>query len=307
MIGHASIYSQAQLAALLLDLYPSHSAWGLSKLRTEYSGSAIRIRRSSDNAETDIGFNEVDLDTAAISSFVGSNSAFVTTIYDQVGSKNFTQATEGNQPRIVNAGTLETDNGKPAIRFVANLHFMDVPSSTALFNFLHDGTKHFISVVCKAGLVADPNVFYIIFSTNTGVTSTIGTLFGYDDRAAVSRNNAINHNLTNGATTSISSIVNNVWTPNEQKLISLRGDPSNATAANRSLVNINSGSDNGNNSLTNAVSASNASNDLRLGRLSGSTTFPLNGTLQQLVFWDSDQSANRAAIEDLINDYYGIF
>jgi hypothetical protein len=28
---------------------------------------------------------------------------------------------------------------------------------------------------------------------------------------------------------------------------------------------------------------------------------------QEFIYWDSEQSANRANIETLINDYYGIF
>jgi hypothetical protein len=90
-------------------------AYSTRKLRSAYAGSAIRIRRSSDNAEQDIGFVGEDLDTAAITTFVGANSAFVVTWYDQSGvGINPTQATVANQPRIVNAGTLDVKNTKPA-------------------------------------------------------------------------------------------------------------------------------------------------------------------------------------------------
>jgi hypothetical protein len=111
------VYVKSAPANLLLDDYPNAAvAFGLFKLRTAYAGSAIRIRRSNDNAEQDIGFSGTDLDTSAISSFVGSNSAFVTTFYDQSGNgQNWTQSTAGSQPRIVNAGTLETFFGKPTM------------------------------------------------------------------------------------------------------------------------------------------------------------------------------------------------
>lgn len=67
---------------------------------------AIRVRRSSDNAEQDIGFVGDALDTAALSAFVGANSAFVRTFYDQTSTGiNMVQATASAQPRIVNAGT----------------------------------------------------------------------------------------------------------------------------------------------------------------------------------------------------------
>jgi hypothetical protein len=70
---------------------------------------AIRIRRSSDNTEQDIGFSGSSLDTAAITSFVGSNSAYITKFYDQTGHGfDAVQATAANQPRIVNAGTIDS-------------------------------------------------------------------------------------------------------------------------------------------------------------------------------------------------------
>lgn len=59
---------------LLLDLYPNAAvAYSLRKLRTAYTGSTIRVRRSSDNAEQDIAFVGNDLDTQTMLDFVGYN------------------------------------------------------------------------------------------------------------------------------------------------------------------------------------------------------------------------------------------
>ncbi len=50
--------------SLLLDTYTGASvAYSLRQLRTAYTGAAIRVRRSSDNAEQDINFVGGDLDT----------------------------------------------------------------------------------------------------------------------------------------------------------------------------------------------------------------------------------------------------
>lgn len=69
---------------------------------------AIRVRRSSDNAEQDIGFTGNALDTASLASFVGANSAYVTKFYDQTANaQHAEQATSASQPRIVNAGTYQ--------------------------------------------------------------------------------------------------------------------------------------------------------------------------------------------------------
>ena len=96
-----------------------HRAISLRRLRSAYTGSAIRVRRSSDNTEQNISFtSDGDLDTAALITFAGSGSAFVTTWYDQSGNaRDLTQATTAKQPRIVNTGTVDTLNSKPCVVF----------------------------------------------------------------------------------------------------------------------------------------------------------------------------------------------
>lgn len=60
---------------LPLDSLNSAVAYSVRKLRTAYSGSTIKVRRSSDNAEQDIGFtSDGDLDTTALQDFVGSQN-----------------------------------------------------------------------------------------------------------------------------------------------------------------------------------------------------------------------------------------
>jgi hypothetical protein len=106
---------------LLLDAYTGATvAYSVRKLREAYSGSAIRVRRSSDNTEQNIGFVNNELDTASLLSFVGANDGFVTTWFDQSGNaSNLIQTTAANQPRIVSSGTIEVNaNGKPAVRFI---------------------------------------------------------------------------------------------------------------------------------------------------------------------------------------------
>lgn len=60
---------------LLLDAYPNAAgAYSTRKLRTAYSGSAVRVRRDSDNTEQDIGFTGNNLNIAALTSFIGSEN-----------------------------------------------------------------------------------------------------------------------------------------------------------------------------------------------------------------------------------------
>ena len=91
--------------------------WGLVKLDKDYAGSAIRVERSSDSTQTDIGFNsDGSLDTASLLSFVGSGDAYVITMYEQFGSSY--DMTMNNDPLIVDDGVLQTHtDGSPAISF----------------------------------------------------------------------------------------------------------------------------------------------------------------------------------------------
>ena len=110
-------------ARLLLDTLASafKGAYSSRKLRAGYAGAGLRVRRSSDSAEQDIGFSGLWLDTTALTSFVGSGSGYVSKWYDQSGNGNdLAMATTANQPRIVNAGTVDNfgdTNSRPCLYF----------------------------------------------------------------------------------------------------------------------------------------------------------------------------------------------
>ena len=80
-IGWGSIYDKSNAGETLLkaesfflDTFTGASL-GLSlvRLRKEYTGFCIKVRRSSDNAEQDIGFSNDVLDTASLLSFVNTD------------------------------------------------------------------------------------------------------------------------------------------------------------------------------------------------------------------------------------------
>lgn len=105
---------------LLLDLFPG-AILALSssrRLRSAYSGSCIRVRRLSDNAEQDIGFLGDQLDTAALTTFCSATEGRVVTWYDQSGSgANAVQATWSRAPTIYLSGAVQTINSTPALYF----------------------------------------------------------------------------------------------------------------------------------------------------------------------------------------------
>jgi uncharacterized protein YjdB len=96
--------------------------YSLRKLLGSYSGNAVRVRRSSDNSETNIGFTATgDFDEAALKTFAGSGNAFVTIWYDQSGSaKNMVQTSTGQQPQILFSGSLKYINSRPTLDFKDN-------------------------------------------------------------------------------------------------------------------------------------------------------------------------------------------
>jgi hypothetical protein len=93
------------------------ASFSLRRLSSGYTGSAIQVRRSSDNTLQDIGFTAAgDLDTTALKTFVGSGNGFVSIWYDQSGQKmDKTQPSVALQPLIVNMGTVYRQGGKPVI------------------------------------------------------------------------------------------------------------------------------------------------------------------------------------------------
>ena len=106
-------------APLLLDTLAAAPLLAVSarRLRAAYAGPAMRVRRSADNTEQDIGFTAAgDLDTAALLAFCGTGSGFVSRWHCQAaGGPDLVQATASRQPRIVASGALlRFGAGRPA-------------------------------------------------------------------------------------------------------------------------------------------------------------------------------------------------
>jgi Alpha-L-arabinofuranosidase B, catalytic len=105
------------------------AGYSLRRLRTAYTGSCVRVRRSSDNTELNIGFTDNVINSQALLTFVGSGNGFVQTWYDQSGNGfNVTQNVQAQQLKLVSNGVISTCNGLPAIiatntTFIGNITF----------------------------------------------------------------------------------------------------------------------------------------------------------------------------------------
>ncbi|QXD16164.1 hypothetical protein GQ464_004215 [Rhodocaloribacter litoris] len=114
--------SPAAAQSYLLDDYPdAYAAYSLRKLSSSYDGPVIRVRRSSDNAEQDIGFGADGLiDEAALLAFVGAGDGYVVKWYDQSGNgAHVSQSDPGAQPIVVENGVMiKSDTDDPTILFL---------------------------------------------------------------------------------------------------------------------------------------------------------------------------------------------
>lgn len=87
---------------ILDDIYANMLYFSTAKLSSDDTIS-IRIRRSSDNAEKDIGFIGKDLDVQTLLDFVGSGNGYIVSTYSQDTVSSF-QGIINEQPLIVENG-----------------------------------------------------------------------------------------------------------------------------------------------------------------------------------------------------------
>ena len=268
----------------VLDTYPSAlEAYSLRLLRTAYAGNAIRVRRSSDNTEQNIGFVNGYLDTASLLSFVGAGNGFITTWYDQSGNaRNMTQTTAGNQPRIVTSGSLLTSNGKATISFGTNDDWW--LDANAL------SSQATISLFATWTITDGPS--------NGGVYGPSATAgIGLELIQSTTKPTTLRINGTERATGATTA--GRLWTSATQTVTSILGNSTSVAAyKNDASVTMTDSS---------AMPTLNSSASTSLGRYYDVTSYNMYGNVQEWVIWTSNQTSNVSAINSNINSYYGTY
>jgi len=266
----------ASTSALLLDTYPgAAAAYSLRKLSSTYNGSAIRVRRSGDSAEQNIGFINNTLDTASLLTFCGAQSATINTWYDQSGnSNNAVQLAGGNQPAIVVSGVLVTENTKPSINFtiggILSLSTI-ISSNTNLSMFAAQRTKTATS-------------WGVVLGHNSGGGS--GPFFGITNTNKYTIQIAVNGVSKNGSSVLNAGVSFNI-------LNTIVNSTDAYPYINDTLIPI-----------TLSTWTPSTTDFSIIGKY---FTFTPDLNISELIVYKTDQTSNRTGIVNNINSYYAVY
>jgi len=289
----------------LLNTYSgAAAAYSLRQLSTTYSGDAIRVRRSSDNTETNIGFVNNELDTSTLATFCSGTNGFVTMWYDQSGNGNdATQGTAASQPQIVSSGSVITQGSKPSIRFDGSDDHFDTSQNNP-FTF-------------TGGL----SVIHASYKNSTGYKSYETILSaGTTDDVSTNYNKTIALGYGNSTFVNpLPTITTDIWAPsgiqyngtistNQRHLIGYY--ISNwSTHRSTGLSNLRfNGSDVSTKSYNSINPTGLNTNPLAIGVFDELLTNSFfGGDIQEIIAYASDKNSDRIGIETNINDFYSIY
>ena len=283
--GATQVYTSGPVVSYLLDDYSGSAVgYSLRNLSSSWTSSdVVEVRRSSDNAT--LGFTATEVSDGTMLAWVGTggtDNGFVTTWYDQSGNTNHaTQATPASQPKVVDAGVLVLSNGNAAIKSTSsNLMTFSMASLSA------DGQQSVFGVLEND--VTSQDGFTAAFSMLSSSTSTGGVNrrpFWFID-------------------------------PSGNLLFSVDSDSgySNTDRDRRLYSHIMEDTAGG----TSTVYQDGTQVDTRLITLDANASFSLGGLLgagtnavgalymSEVIYYPSDQSASRVAIEGNIASHYDI-
>ena len=248
---------------------PSGRATGISTLH-------IRTQDASDSTYGVTGITaNVRFKNIVVTQLTGSG--FVKTWYDQAGSNDAVQTDTSKQPKVVNNGNLVTKLGKPSIDFTT--------TNAVLFSGGFSITEAESSVFAiwqpaKDGADADESKNRALFSNISGqiYIASPNTV----NKMSFRRFNAIQTFTLAAASLN---------TPNLHALVGT------SSGANYYF--------NGSSIYSDTETGTDATrHDLYIGNKQNVTSHDTEGYISELIFYDSDQSENRRALEESIAGHY---
>lgn len=238
--------------------------------------NVIRVRRSSDNTEAD--FTATQVSDGTLTTWVGAgNDGFVRTWYDQSGNGSHAQQSGGtSQPKVVNAGSLVTENNNPALLFDGSNDYF-VCSST----LLGSATGTTTLAVCN---FQSASAFEMLFTFSNASSN------GPFEIRRVGGGNQLQITLNQNALT-LSPAIDNM-----QILVAAYGEPSTFYAS----IN--------NNAFQSAAYSSYPlvpSSSCQIGARVGGYFF--GGTMQEILISKSSFFSSHSLLGSNINAHYNIF
>jgi len=207
---------------------------------------------------------------------IRDGNASISVLYNQTGGEDAIQSTTGNQPLLYNAGLLVRSGTSPAINFIGGN-----PQRSLVFEGL-TGIAHldafFVQDSSDAQYIypssANGSYFGIIVHQNSTSTDVARSPYGTPTLEV------------NGTAPSISNTDDNYDALNGRKLAYHR------SASTASWPEVNLGNTFGTNTEWNLGAQVSGGGDVKFA---------------EIIFFDSDQHANQAAIEADINDFHNIY
>ena len=193
----------------------------------------------------------------------------VTTFYDQTGNGNdATNSTASEQPLVVSGGSVVTENGKAAIEFDSNW-------LTTTYSL--------------------PSTFSTFSVAKSNLARTYESLMGSDDTF----NDWIWHLFRNDKfmlrPDSGSYYEGSILSAQQYLIDVIYNGDLNAHIDGSSYISQSS------------VSLPSPFGNLQIGTVDTNPTYTLDGRIQEIVVFDSDQSSNRTDMETNINDHFDIY
>jgi hypothetical protein len=296
----AFIKEEAVGEPLFLDLFPgAFMAYSLRKLKNSYTGSAVQVIKVDNTTTQDIGFDSNgSLDTAALSSFLGGDSGFVSKWYDQSGNGyDLTRGLATTQPFygpiIYSSGSTVTINNEPAL-FYNNVRYGSQVELKVSASFAENTFSTFIVTQVSGSTSNNTNQYgrfisirgpFQDFESNNSITifdARVGGLNGISIyQAGAARASIGTYNTTTGF----------------QMLVSAQRS-SSAVNIRYNTASLASGS---------TTTANLSSNTFGVGNNGGYADSGHQGYFQEVIYYKTLQTANSSSIIDNINDYYNIY
>jgi hypothetical protein len=252
----------------VLSLAPA-AAYSLRSFDSAADPNVVNVRRSSDSATSDFKASEVSDGT--LTTWVGSGDGHVTTWYDQGGTNHAAQATASSQPKIVDGGVLVTEGGLPSINFPTEVSNLSLNHSD-LYGQATLDSYYVTNATGNEYIYPSLRTISTVFGMTAAASSFTQLSAGYGSPAFYGNGTQI----TGTTRTEIRTA-----TSGGQKLVSHIG--ANTESSNWSNYNMN------------------------FGNYFNADSYSYTGKLQEMIFFNTDQSANRTGIEKNINDTYTIY